>query len=78
MPDSYGARKGGSGNLWNIEDAMIRMEKACELLKNTKLDIQTIVMQVGYFNVPSFNRLFKLKYGLSPGEYRMEDSRDIK
>lgn len=56
----------------------IRMEKACELLKNTKLDIQTIVMQVGYFNVPSFNRLFKLKYGLSPGEYRMEDSRDIK
>ena len=52
----------------------IRMKKACELLRDTNLDIQNIVIQVGYYNVPSFNRLFKLKYGVSPGEYRIKES----
>ena len=30
MPDSYGATTGGSDALWNIEDAMIRIENACK------------------------------------------------
>ena len=48
----------------------LRLNRACELLKECTMDIQTIARQVGYYNVTSFNRLFKDKYGLSPREYR--------
>lgn len=48
----------------------VRMKKACELLLEGKLGIQSIAMCVGYYNVTSFNRLFKQVYGVSPSEYR--------
>lgn len=48
----------------------LRLNKACELLEESTLDIQTIAHRVGYYNVTSFNRLFKQMYGVSPGEYR--------
>ena len=48
----------------------LRLNKACVLLEKSTLDIQTIARQVGYYNVTSFNRLFKQMYGVSPGEYR--------
>lgn len=48
MPDSFGARKGGSNNLWNIEDGMIRMENACK----TYGDKEVWVTEIGYPTPP--------------------------
>lgn len=48
----------------------LRLNKACQMLEESTLDIQTIARQVGYYNVTSFNRLFKQMYDVSPGEYR--------
>lgn len=48
----------------------IRLNKACELLEENNLSIQEIACQVGYYNVTSFNRLFKRICGMSPREYR--------
>ncbi len=47
-----------------------RIEKASELLTQTNLPISRIAEKVGYYNVTSFNRVFKKITGLSPGEYR--------
>lgn len=47
-----------------------RLQKACELLLNTEMDIKNIVNQVGYFDLSSFIRLFKMKFDMTPGEYR--------
>ena len=51
----------------------LRLQKACELLDENRLSVQAIAQQVGYYNVTSFNRLFKQTYGLSPGEYRTRE-----
>ncbi|MBR2564196.1 MAG: helix-turn-helix transcriptional regulator [Paenibacillus sp.] len=48
----------------------LRIERAKELLVNVDLRIQDIAAQVGYQNVNSFIRMFKRRYGLTPGEYR--------
>jgi len=48
MPDSFGARTGGSNNLWNIEDGMIRMENACK----TYGDKEVWVTEIGYPTPP--------------------------
>ena len=48
MPDSYGAQSGGSNSLWNIEDAMIRIENACK----TYGDKEVYVTEVGYTTPP--------------------------
>lgn len=51
----------------------LRLNRACELLEESTLDIQTIARKVGYYNVASFNRLFKQMCGVSPGEYRKKE-----
>lgn len=48
----------------------IRIESACTMLRNTSLPIAEVAYSCG-FNTPStFNRLFREKMGMSPGEYR--------
>ena len=47
-----------------------RLEKAAELLENKKLTQDEISKQVGYPDVYAFSRMFKRKYGISPGKYR--------
>lgn len=47
-----------------------RMEKACELIKNTDMKIAEIAEAVGYTSDISFRRVFKRVTGMSPGEYR--------
>ncbi|MFK0523694.1 helix-turn-helix transcriptional regulator [Paenibacillus illinoisensis] len=54
----------------------LRVERAKELLVNVDLRIQDIAMQVGYQNVNSFIRMFKRRYGLTPGEYRKRHAGD--
>ena len=47
-----------------------RLSQACFLLKNTRMDIDEIAVQVGYENLSFFYRLFKGKYNISPMKYR--------
>ncbi|MBQ8233315.1 MAG: AraC family transcriptional regulator, partial [Lachnospiraceae bacterium] len=37
---------------------------------NTDMDIRLIVRTVGYYDISSFNRLFKQTYGMTPIEFR--------
>lgn len=48
----------------------LRMEKAKELLRDSKLKIYEIAEQVGYRYLPYFSRQFKEAYGMTPIEYR--------
>lgn len=47
-----------------------RLEKAANLLVNSNCNIQEIVYEVGFINTSHFSKIFKLKYGLSPLEYK--------
>lgn len=59
----------GSGFLDYINSA--RIEKACELLKESEMNINSIALSVGYTNDITFRRLFKKINGVSPSEYRV-------
>jgi AraC-like DNA-binding protein len=48
----------------------VRISAAKELLTTTKLPINEIGYNVGYFNIPHFNRVFSKSTGCTPGEYR--------
>ena len=48
----------------------VRMEKACELLKNPQNRIQDIAIEVGYDNAYHFSRAFKNYLGVSPKHFR--------
>ena len=50
----------------------LRMEKAQELLKNTDLSLQEIALQIGYANSGVFIRVFKKKFGYTPGAFRSQ------
>ena len=52
----------------------LRIMKAEELLKGTKLQIQAISKKVGYSDQNYFARIFKKHTGLTPGEYRQKSS----
>lgn len=56
----------------NVMDYTIqaRIQKAKDLLTSTNLPLKDISEQVGYYNVSSFTRRFKLNQGVTPGEYR--------
>ncbi|TCZ75261.1 response regulator [Paenibacillus albiflavus] len=59
-----------SGYTFNELLVQLRMERACELLKQPGLKIYEIADQVGYRYLPYFSRQFKDKYGMTPLEYR--------
>ena len=48
----------------------LRIEKACELIKDTDTKISDIAEKVGYTSDLSFRRAFKKVTGMNPGEYR--------
>lgn len=56
----------------NFSDYVIavKMEKAKELLGNSRIKIYDIAEQIGYRSVPHFNTMFKKVTGLTPKEYR--------
>jgi len=47
-----------------------RLEKAHELLLNTKLNISEICYESGFLSPQNFTKYFKAKYGVSPTKYR--------
>lgn len=57
------------GNILDYS-TQIRMQKAKELLADSKLTLKDISQQVGYYNVSSFIRRFKQIEGMTPGDYR--------
>jgi len=48
----------------------LRINKACELLKNTELTIDEIATKVGYMDYYYFNKVFKKQCGITPMKYR--------
>ena len=48
----------------------IRIRKACDMLRQTRLPIAIIAMSVGYEDTLYFSRLFKKKKGVTPSCYR--------
>lgn len=47
-----------------------RMNKAAELLKNSRITVAEVSSSVGYNNQLHFSRAFKSIFGISPREYR--------
>lgn len=54
----------------------VRMEAACNLLKESSLTVSKIAEAVGYNNDASFRRVFISYTGTSPKEYRAAHSKD--
>jgi two-component system response regulator YesN len=50
-----------------------RISLAQQLLTTTEKTLETIVMEVGYFDTSSFIRKFKKAVGTTPGEYRKQE-----
>ncbi len=47
-----------------------KLEKACEMLRNTVLPVQEIAFQTGYHSIEHFHRTFKDEFGITPAQYR--------
>ncbi|MFC0211956.1 helix-turn-helix domain-containing protein [Paenibacillus chartarius] len=54
---------------------LLRIEKAKQLLVESKLTIAQIALEVGYFNVQSFNRFFRKFEGMPPSSYKAAKSK---
>lgn len=48
----------------------IRIEKGCEMLKNTDLSVGEIATRCGFNSFAYFSKLFREKVGITPREYR--------
>lgn len=48
----------------------IRLGQAKHMLKNTHYEVNEIVSMIGIYNVSSFIRFFKGRYGITPGSFR--------
>ncbi|MGE9965791.1 helix-turn-helix domain-containing protein [Fusicatenibacter saccharivorans] len=46
------------------------LKKAEHLLSDTTASISSIALQLGFNNRTHFYKIFKGKYGITPGEYR--------
>lgn len=51
---------------------LIRINKACELIKSTMLSMEDIAMRVGYLQMSTFNRNFKRFIGESPYRWKRD------
>jgi transcriptional regulator GlxA family with amidase domain len=51
-----------------------RLDKAAGFLRDTDMQIKEISSCVGYQHVPSFDRVFRRKFRLSPLNYRKQQS----
>lgn len=48
----------------------IKLQKACELLKNPNISINKIIETIGYSNTTHFYKIFKSHYNMTPINYR--------
>lgn len=54
----------------------LRIEKAQEILNTTHYRVLDVALQVGYANCSSFVRAFKAVTGMTPNEYRRQESKE--
>jgi two-component system, response regulator YesN len=52
----------------------LRLEQAKQLLTNPKLKLIDITERIGYHDLRHFSQVFRKKYGITPSEYRQEQS----
>jgi AraC-like DNA-binding protein len=50
--------------------ARVRMQLACELLRDTDTPVKEIAATLGYATLPAFHRAFRQQTGATPGAYR--------
>jgi transcriptional regulator GlxA family with amidase domain len=48
------------------------MEEAGRLLRTTFLSVKEVMAEVGYNNKANFGRSFKLRFQVSPSQYRQQ------
>lgn len=48
----------------------MRVERACEALRNTEHSMARIALDCGFYDQAAFTRQFKKRLGLTPGQYR--------
>ena len=48
----------------------VKLQKACELLKNPNISINKIIETIGYSNTTHFYKIFKKHYKMTPIDYR--------
>ena len=49
-----------------------RLDEAKKLLENSKVSVTEVCFSVGYYDLTSFIKLFRNKFGLSPEKYQKE------
>ncbi|MFD0717091.1 helix-turn-helix domain-containing protein [Paenibacillus sp. GCM10027626] len=49
----------------------VRMEKAAEMLRNSSMSVNEILVRAGYENESYFYRMFKNRYGMTPKEFAL-------
>jgi AraC-like DNA-binding protein/mannose-6-phosphate isomerase-like protein (cupin superfamily) len=54
-----------------------RMNQAAYMLTNSRVAVAEIIRMVGYDNTSYFHRKFKERYGISPKEFRQQNSNSI-
>ena len=54
-----------------------RLSKAAQLLRETRLTTQDIILAVGYENTSYFYRAFRARFGFTPKDYRKERGGDF-
>ena len=59
-----------TGKSFNQTLIDMRLSRACSLLRNTDKTVEEISHEVGYGSTEYFQRLFKRKIGVTPGEFR--------
>jgi YesN/AraC family two-component response regulator len=63
--------KEATGTTVNDYLIQLRIQRACELLREPKYTMEDICREIGYANVSYFNKLFKARMGHTPGQYRL-------
>ncbi len=51
-----------------------RLQKARQMIAESGISIEQVAWRVGYQSLPSFSRLFKRHFGVSPGRYRRSNT----
>lgn len=57
--------------LWDL-----RVKKAKNMLSGSNVPLKEIVKAIGYIDISSFNRKFKMSEGMTPGEFRRNSVKD--
>ena len=53
----------------------IRLKHACTLLVTTNINLSELAINVGLKTAENFSNIFKDKYGMTPLEYRLKNTR---